>query len=91
MSLTVFFASSGLLSAIACCLLEIAMVNATNRKMEGWTTFTFGGRDIGVIFQRHRRLYPESRMRAAFVVSVCSLGLCIAGLIAVQRIANGIM
>jgi hypothetical protein len=91
MSFTVFFASCGLLSAIACCLLELAMIHATRRKMEGWTTFTFSGRDIGVIFQRHRRLYPESRVRAAFVLSSCVLGICIGALIAIQRIANGIM
>ncbi len=90
MPLTMFFAAIGLLSAIACCLLEIAMVNATNRKMEGWTTFTFAGRDIGVIFQKHRRLYPESRIRAAFVFSTCVLGICIAGLIAIHRIAQGL-
>jgi len=91
MSLTVFFFAAGILSATACCLLEIAMVNATNRKMAGWTTFTFAGRNIGIIFQRHRRLYPESRIRAAFVVSMCALGICIGALIAIQRIANGIM
>jgi len=78
------------LSAIACCLLEIAMVKATNRKMAEWTTFTFAGRDIGVIFQKHRRLFPESRMRTAFVVSMCMLGICIAGLIAIHRIAVGL-
>jgi len=90
MSLTVFFVAAGILSAIACCLLEIAMVHATNRKMEGWTTFTFSGRNIGVIFHRHRRLYPESRMRTAFVVFMCTLGFCIAGLIAIHRIAVGL-
>ena len=86
--MTVFFAAGGLLSAVACCMLEIAMVNATNRKMAGWTTFTFAGRDIGVIFQRHRRLYPESPIRAAFVFSSCILGVCIAGLIAIQRVGH---
>ena len=91
MSLTVFFVAGGLLSAIACCLLEIEMVKATNRKMAEWTTITLGGRDIGVIFQKHRRLFPESRIRVAFVFSTCVLGICIAGLIAIQRIANGVM
>ena len=90
MSLTVFFFAAGILSATACCLLEIAMVNATNRKMAGWTTFTFAGRNIGIIFQRHRRLYPESRIRAAFIFSTCVLGVCIAGLIAIQRITIGL-
>ena len=87
---TMFFAAGGLLSAVACCLIEVAMIAATNRKMEGWTTFTFAGRDIGVIFQKHRRLYPESRMRAAFVFSSCVLGICIAGLIAINRITHGL-
>ena len=91
MSLTALFVTGGLLSAIACCLLEVTMVNATNRKMAGWTTFTFAGRNIGVIFQRHRRLYPESRIRAAFIFSTCVLGVCIAGLIAIQRITVGIL
>jgi hypothetical protein len=90
MSLTVFFAASGLLSAIACCLLEVAMIKATNRKMAEWTTFIFAGRDIGVIFQKHRRLFPESRIRLAFVFSTCVLGICIAGLIAIHRIAQGL-
>jgi hypothetical protein len=91
MSLTVFFAAGGILSAIASCLLELAMIKATNRKMESWTTFTFGGRNIGVIFQRHRRLFPEnSRVRAAFVFSTCMLGICIAGLIAIQKITHGL-
>lgn len=86
--MTLLFAAGGILSALACCLLELAMVNATNRKMEGWTTFTFAGRDIGVIFQRHRRLCPDSPFRAAFVFSSCMLGVCIAGLIAIERIGH---
>jgi len=87
--MTLFFAAGGLLSAVACCLLEVNMVKASNRMMQGWTTFTFTGRDIGVIFQRHRRLCPESRVRAAFVLSSCVLGICVAGLIAIHRIAVG--
>ena len=90
MSLTVFFATGSLMSAIACCLLEMAMIKATNRKMESWTTYTFAGRDIGVIFQRHRRLFPESRLRTAFVFSTCVLGVCIAGLIAIQKMGHGL-
>jgi hypothetical protein len=79
-----------LTSAVACCLLELAIVTETNRKMQGWTSFAYLHRDIAVIFQRHRRLYPASRLRVAFVLSSCSLASCIAGLIVVHRIVNGL-
>jgi hypothetical protein len=84
------FAVGSLLSAVACCLIEMAMVAATNRKMEGWTTFAYLHRDIVIIFQRHRRLYPGSCLRAAFVASSCSLACCIAALIVIHRVAHGL-
>lgn len=77
------------MSAVACCLLEVAMVNATNRKMEGWATVSYLNRDITVIIQRHRRMYPGSRLRVAFVLSAGVLTGCIAGLIAIQRMFHG--
>ena len=88
--LSVVCSTGSFVSAICCCLLEVAMVTAVNRKLAEWTTFKYLRRDIVVIFQRHRRLYPTSRLRLAFVASSFMLGSCIAGLIAIHRVAHGL-
>jgi len=86
--LTEFFATGSLVSATCCCLLEVAMVLEIRRGLTGWQTAELQ-RDIVVTFRSHRRFYPGSRLRAAFVVSSFLLACCIAGLIAVHRVANG--
>jgi hypothetical protein len=83
------FAAGSLVSALACCLLEIAMVAEIRRGMTGWQTAEWQ-RDIAVTFRSHRRFYPASPLRAAFVVSAISLGLCIASLIMIYRVARGL-
>lgn len=87
--LTGVFATGSLLSAVGCCLLEIAMVVKIRRGLTGWQTAQ-RQRDIAVTFQSHRRFYPASPLRAAFVISSVSLGLCVAGLIVVYRTAHGL-
>ena len=88
--MTQVFAAVSVMSVVVCCLLEVAMVNATNRKMEAWQTVSSLGRDITVTLKRHRRLYPGSRLRIAFVLSACVLTGCIAGLIAIHWMVYGL-
>ena len=71
--LTEVFAGGGLLSATCCCLLEVAMVLEIRRGLTGWR-YAKLRRDIVVTFRRHRRFYPGSPLRAAFVASSCLLG-----------------
>jgi hypothetical protein len=88
--LATVFSAGSFVSAACCCLLEVAMVTGINRKLTEWTTYVNKRRDIVTIFQRHRRLFPTSRLRVAFVASSFMLGSCIAGLIAIHRIVHGI-
>lgn len=88
--LSIIFSAGSLVSAICCCLLEVAMVTSINRKLAEWTTHVNKRRDIAIIFQRHRSLFPTSRLRFAFVASSFMLGSCIAGLIAIHRVVHGI-
>jgi hypothetical protein len=87
--LTEVFAAGSLASAGCCCLLEVAMMKEIRRGLAGWRTIQFH-RDIVVTFRSHRRFYPGSRLRAAFVASSFLLGCCIAGLIVIHRVTNGI-
>lgn len=86
--LTQLFAGGSLVSAAGCCLLEVAMVAEIRRGLAGWRPADLE-RDIVVTFRSHRRFYPASRLRRAFIVSSVVLGLCIAGLILVYRIGRG--
>lgn len=86
---TQILAAGSLLSAITCCLLEVAMVAEIRRSLTGWQTADFQ-RDIVVTFRSHRRFYPSSRLRRAFVFSSVLLGFCIAGLVVTYRIAHGL-
>lgn len=86
--LTELFAVGSLACAACCCLLELAMITEIRRGLMGWQPAEFE-RDIVVTFRSHRRFYPASRLRTAFVASSFLLGLCIAGLIAVYRVAHG--
>lgn len=87
--LTHIFAAGSLLSAGCCCLLEMAMVMEIRRGLAGWQVADLQ-RDIVVTLRSHRRFYPESPLRVAFVVSSLLLTICIAGLIAVHRLAHGL-
>ena len=87
--LTKIFATGSLLSAACCCLLELAMVLEIRRGLAGWGPVRLQ-RDIAVIFRNHRRFYPASPLRAAFVASSFFLGCCIAGLIVIHRVAQGL-
>lgn len=84
------FAVGSLLSALCCCLLEVAMVAEIRRGLAGWQPADLA-RDIVVTFRSHRRFYPASPLRRAFIVSSVALGFCIAGLVLVYRIAHGMM
>jgi hypothetical protein len=87
--LTEIFAAGSLVSAICCCLLEVAMVMEIRRGLQGWRPAQFK-RDIVVTFRNHRRFCPGSGLRAAFVASSCLLGCCIAALIVIHRVTTGI-
>jgi hypothetical protein len=86
--LTQVLAMGSLGSAACCCLLEMLMVVEIRRGLTGWQPANMN-RDIVVTFRSHRRFYPASPLRRAFIVSSVLLGFCIAGLIAVYRIAHG--
>lgn len=86
--LTQVLAAGSLVSAAGCCLLEIAMVAEIRRGLTGWQPADLD-RDIAVTFKSHRRFYPASPLRRAFVASSILLGFCIAGLVMVYRIAHG--
>jgi hypothetical protein len=87
--LTEIFATGSLVSAGCCCLLEVAMVKEIRHGLAGWEPARFR-RDIVATFHRHRRFYPRSRLRAAFVASSFLLGTCIAALIAIHRVTRGL-
>jgi len=87
--LTKILAAGSLASAVCCCLLELAMVTSVRRGLSGWRLPDLG-RDIVVTFRSHRRFYPGSRLRAAFIACSFFLTLCIAGLIAVHRVIQGL-
>jgi hypothetical protein len=83
--LTEVFATGSLVSAVCCCLLEVAMVAELRRGLAGWHPSELP-RDIRVTLRNHRRFYPASRLRTAFVASSLLLGCCIAGLLVIHRI-----
>ncbi|MGA8740199.1 MAG: hypothetical protein WB561_03315 [Terracidiphilus sp.] len=87
--LTDFFAGGSLLSAGCCCLLEVAMVLEIRRGLQGWQPARTP-RDIAVTFRSHRRFYPASPLRAAFVASSFLMGCCIAGVIVIHRVQHGL-
>ena len=87
--LTEILAAGGLMSAACCCLLEVAMVAEIRRGLTGWDTPDFQ-RDIAVTFRSHRRFYPSSPLRRAFVASSVALGFCIAGLVMIHRATHGL-
>jgi hypothetical protein len=82
-------AAGSVMSAICCCLLEVAMVSEIRRSLAGWQAADLQ-RDIVVTFRSHRRFYPASRLRAAFVASSFLLACCIAGLVAIHRAIHGL-
>ncbi|MBS1806493.1 MAG: hypothetical protein JST28_24375 [Acidobacteria bacterium] len=87
--LTEILAAFSLLSAACCCLLEVAMVAEIRRGLDGWETPDMQ-RDIVVTFRSHRRFYPSSPLRRAFVASSVVLGFCIAGLVMIHRTTHGL-
>jgi len=87
--LTEILALGSLLSAACCCLLEVAMVAEVRRGLTGWAT-PDQKRDIVVTFRSHRRFYPSSPLRRAFVASSVVLGFCITGLVMVHRATHGL-
>lgn len=87
--LTQILAAGSLLSAGCCCLIEVAMVSEIRRGLAGWQT-PYLERDIVVTFRSHRRFYPSSPLRVAFVLSSFVLACCIAGLIAIHRSIHGL-
>ena len=87
--LTEVLAAGSLVCAISCCLLEVAMVAEIRRGLAGWDTPSLQ-RDIVVTFRSHRRFYPSSPLRTAFVASSFLLGCCIAGLVMIHRVMHGL-
>ncbi len=87
--LTEFFAGGSLVSAACCCLLEIAMILEIRRGLQGWQPAGLQ-RDIAVTFRSHRRFYPTSPLRTAFVAFSFLLACCIAGLIMIHRVKHGL-
>ncbi|HMG84815.1 MAG TPA: hypothetical protein VK574_03690 [Terracidiphilus sp.] len=82
------FAAGSVAAAGCCCLLEVAMILEIRRSLSGWKAAPLQ-RDIAVIFRSHRRFHPGSPLRTAFVASSFLLGSCIAGLIVIHRVTQG--
>ncbi len=89
MLLTELFGAGSIAAAGCCCLLEVTMILEIRRSRDGWGPACLQ-RDITVIFRSHRRFYPGSPLRRAFVASSFLLGCCIAALIVIHRVAAGI-
>lgn len=89
MQLTHILAAGSLLSAASCCLLEVAMVMEIRRSLAGWQSADLQ-RDIVVTFRSHRRFYPGSPLRAAFVACSLLMACCIAGLVMIHRSLHGL-
>jgi len=88
MLMTEFFAAGSLTAAGVCCLLELAMILEIRRSLDGWRP-TRLQRDIIAIIRSHRRFHPTSPLRRAFVAFSFLLGCCIAGLIVIHRVTQG--
>jgi hypothetical protein len=86
--MTEVFAAGSLAAAASCCLLEVAMILEIRRSLGGWKPAQLQ-RDITVIFRSHRRFYPGSPLRTAFVASSFLLGCCIAALIVIHQVTQG--
>ena len=86
--MTEVFAAGSVAAAGSCCLLEVAMILEIRRSLGGWKPAQLQ-RDIAVIFRSHRRFHPGSPLRRAFVASSFLLGCCIAGLIVIHRVTQG--
>ena len=86
--MTEVFAAGSVAAAGCCCLLEVAMILEIRRSLRGWRPAQLK-RDIAVIFRSHRRFYPGSPLRTAFVASSFLLGCCIAALIVIHRVDQG--
>ena len=86
--MTEVFAAGSLAAAGCCCVLELAMILEVRRSLGGWRPAQLQ-RDIAVIFRSHRRFHPASPLRRAFVASSFLLGCCIAALIVIHRVAQG--
>ena len=88
MLMTEFLAAGSLAAAGSCCLLELAMILEIRRSLDGWKPSRLQ-RDITAIIRSHRRFHPGSPLRRAFVASSLVLGCCIAGLIVIHRVTQG--
>ena len=86
--MTEVFAAGSMAAAGCCCLLELAMILEVRRSLDGWKPAQLQ-RDIVVTFRSHRRFHPGSPLRRAFVASSFLLGCCIAALIVIHRVAQG--
>lgn len=86
--MTEVFAVGSVAAAGCCCLLEVAMILGIRRSLAGWKPAELQ-RDIAFIFRSHRRFYPGSPLRGAFVASSFLLGCCIAALIVIHRVTQG--
>ena len=65
------------------------MVSEIRRGLAGWQMAELP-RDIVVTFRSHRRFYPESPLRLAFIFASFMLAFCIAGLIMIHRTVHGL-
>jgi hypothetical protein len=74
--------------AIACCLTQVAMIVGINSRLGPSSQFSSIRRDLFGIIQEHRRLYPASNLRVAFIVSFVLLVACSSGFILIHNLSR---
>jgi hypothetical protein len=74
--------------AIACCLTQVAMIVGINSKLGTRSQFSSLRRDLFGIFQEHRRLYPASNLRVAFIVSLVLLVASSSGFVLIHNLSR---
>jgi len=72
-SVSIVLLSVSMLAAIASGLLHMVLIAALTSKLGPRSQYAVWKNDVFGILQDHRRLYPSSKLRIAFVVSLVML------------------
>jgi len=70
LSISIALLAASLASAVACGTLQVALLRDINRALGANSPFRYARRDVVGIFQEHRRLFPHSKLRKLFGISL---------------------
>jgi hypothetical protein len=73
-------------SILACWIIQFALIDGINSKVNERSRFSYLSRDYSGIFREHSRLYPHSRLRVLFVVFLLLAPVSVLGFVLVQII-----